>query len=170
MAAVASTSRTLYLTDRWFRGWGVAALLALLATGAMLAFSLDAWRAPFVLAHLCALLALVPLGVVLVGRTFARYYEERGSVLGGVRGTLAHDRLATVLVAVALVAVVVSLSQFDGGVRARALGGEPHDCGSDCGAGGAVFATLKDSPVGSSQEHALHTVISMYVASSLECQ
>ncbi len=70
------------------------------------------------LAHLCALLALVPLGVVLVGRTFARYREERGSVLGGVRGTLAHDRLATVLVAVALVAVVVSLSQFDGGVRA----------------------------------------------------
>lgn len=117
MAAVASTSRTLYLTDRWFRGWGVAALLALLATGAMLAFSLDAWRAPFVLAHLCALLALVPLGAVLVGRTFARYREERGSLLAAVRGTLAHDRLATALVAVALVAVAVSLSQFDGGVR-----------------------------------------------------
>ena len=118
MAAMTSTSRTLYVADRWFRGWGVAALLALLATGAMLALSLEAWRAPFVLAHLCALLALVPLGVALVARTFARYREERGSVLGGVRGTLAHDRLATLLVAVALVAVVVSLSQFDGGVRA----------------------------------------------------
>jgi MFS family permease len=118
MAAVTSGSRTLVVADRWFRGWGVAALLALLATGAMLALSLEAWRAPFVLAHLCALLALVPLGVVLVARTFARYREERGSVLGGVRGTLAHDRLTTLLVAVALVAVAVSLSQFDGGVRA----------------------------------------------------
>jgi hypothetical protein len=106
------------VADRWFRGWGAAALLALLATGAMLALSLEAWRAPFVLAHLCALLALVPLGVVLVVRTFARYRAERGSLLGGVRGTLAHDRGSTLLVAVALVAVVVSLSQFDGGVRA----------------------------------------------------
>jgi hypothetical protein len=118
MAAVTSTSRTLYVADRWFRGWGVAALLALLATGVMLALSLEAWRAPFVLAHLCALLALVPLGVVLVARTFARYYEERRSLLAAVRGTLGHDQLATALVVVALVAVVVSLSQFDGGVRA----------------------------------------------------
>jgi len=31
---------------------------------------------------------------------------------------LAHDRLATGLVAVALVAAAASLSQFDGGVRA----------------------------------------------------
>jgi hypothetical protein len=117
MAAVTSTSPTLYVADRWFRGWGVAALLALPAAGAMLALRLEAWRAPFVLAHLCALLALVPLGVVLVARTFARYREERGSVPGAVRGTLAHDRVATILVAVALVAVAVSLSQFDGGMR-----------------------------------------------------
>jgi hypothetical protein len=112
-----ANSRTLVVADRWFRGWGVAALLALLATGVMLALSLEAWRAPFVLAHLCALLALVPLGVVLVSRTFARYRTERGSLLGGVQGTFAHDRVTTLLVAVALVAVVVSLSQFDGGVR-----------------------------------------------------
>ena len=79
MAAMTSDSRTLFVADRWFRGWGAMAMLALVATGAMLALSLEAWRAPFVLAHLCALLALVPLGVVLVGRTFARYREERGS-------------------------------------------------------------------------------------------
>jgi hypothetical protein len=118
MAATTSDSRTLFVADRWFRGWGAVALLALVATGAMLALSLEAWRAPFVLAHLCALLALVPLGAVLVGRTFARYREERGSLLGAVRGTLAHDRVSTLLVGIALLAIAVSLSQFDGGVRA----------------------------------------------------
>ncbi|MGE0227040.1 MAG: hypothetical protein AB7I38_10240 [Dehalococcoidia bacterium] len=117
MAAVTSNSRTLWAADRWFRGWGVAALAALVVTIAMIALRLEAWRAPFVLAHLAALLALVPLGVVLVGRTFARYRRERGSVLGAVRGTLAHDGVATVLVAVAFVAAAVSLSQFQDGVR-----------------------------------------------------
>ena len=117
MAAVTSTSGTLYFADRWFRGWGLAAVASLVVTGVMLALSLEAWRAPFVLAHLSALLALVPLGAVLVGRTFARYRRERGSVLGAVQGTLAHDRLATLLVAIALVAVAVSLSQFQDGVR-----------------------------------------------------
>jgi hypothetical protein len=112
-----SESRALVVADRWFRGWGVAALVSLAVTLGMLALRLEAWRAPFVLAHLAALLALVPLGVVLVGRTFARYRRERGSVLGAVRGTLAHDRLATLLVAVAFVAAAVSLSQFQDGVR-----------------------------------------------------
>ena len=50
-------------------------------------------------------------------RDVSRYRGERGSVLGAVRGTLAHDRLATVLVAVAFVAAAVSLSQFQDGVR-----------------------------------------------------
>lgn len=121
MAAVTAgkrgESRALAAADRWFRGWGVAALASLAVTGAMLALRLEAWRAPFVLAHLAALLALVPLGVVLVGGTFARYRRERGSVLGALRGTLTHDRLATLLVALALVAVAVSLSQFQDGVR-----------------------------------------------------
>ena len=121
MAAVTAgrrdESRALWVADRWFRGWGVAALASLVVTGAMLALRLDAWRAPFVLAHLAALLALVPLGVVLVGRTFARYRRQRGSVLGALRGTLTHDRLATGLVVLSLVAVAVSLSQFQDGVR-----------------------------------------------------
>jgi hypothetical protein len=43
--------------------------------------------------------------------------HEGGSLLAAVRGTLAHDRVTTLLVAVALVAVAVSLSQLDGGVR-----------------------------------------------------
>ncbi|MGE0135679.1 MAG: hypothetical protein AB7L91_09565 [Dehalococcoidia bacterium] len=117
MAAVTSNSRTLWVADRWFRGWGVAALASLAVTVGMLALRLEAWRAPFVLAHLAALLALVPLGVVLVGRTFARCRRERGSLLGAARGTLAHDRLATLLVGVAFVAAAVSLSQFQDGVR-----------------------------------------------------
>ncbi|MEZ4554176.1 MAG: hypothetical protein R3B59_09745 [Dehalococcoidia bacterium] len=117
MAAVTSDSRTLWVVDRWFRGWGVAALASLAVTGGMLALRLEAWRAPFVIAHLAALLALVPLGAVLVGRTFARYRRERGSVLAALRGTLSHDRLATMLVAVAFVAAAVSLSQFQDGVR-----------------------------------------------------
>jgi len=112
-----SESRALVAADRWFRGWGVAALASLAVTGGMLALRLEAWRTPFVLAHLAALLALVPLGAVLVGRTFARYRRERGSLVGALRGTLAHDRLATLLVALALVAVAVSLSQFNDGVR-----------------------------------------------------
>ena len=117
MAAM-TASRTRTAADRWFRGCGIAALVALTATAAMLAFRLDAWRAPFVLAHLAALLALLPLAIVIVWQTYARGYEERRSILGALQATLTHDRVTTLLVAIALVAVAVSLSQFSGGIRA----------------------------------------------------
>ena len=49
------------LADRWFRGWGVGALVALAATVVALLVGYEGWRLPFVLAHLAALLALFVL-------------------------------------------------------------------------------------------------------------
>ena len=48
------------LADRWFRAWGMAALVALAATVSMLLAGAEGWRVPFVAAHLAALLALLP--------------------------------------------------------------------------------------------------------------
>lgn len=119
MAATAPmhTSRTRVAADRWFRGVGLVAVALLATTVAMLALRLDAWRAPFVFAHLAALLALVPLGLVIVWQTYARGYEERRSILGALQATLTHDRVTTLLVLLVLVAVATSLSQFNGGIR-----------------------------------------------------
>ncbi len=115
--ATTAVGRTERIADRWFRGWGIAAVVLLLATGGALLVGYEGWRRPFVLAHLAGLLALIPLGLVVLGRVASRAYAERGSLLGAVRGTFAHDRLASALVLVALVAVAVSLSQFEGGIR-----------------------------------------------------
>ena len=105
------------LVDRWFRVWGVLALLALAATAAMLALRLEAWRGPFVAAHLAALLALFPLGVALVASTYLGRLRTGHSTLGAVGATLTHDRVATALTVLALAAACVSLSQFEVGVR-----------------------------------------------------
>jgi uncharacterized membrane protein len=117
MASAVAVGRVERIADRWFRSWGLVAVAALLATIASLVAGYEAWRLPFVAAHLAALLALVPLGLVLIGRTFRAAYAERGSLGGAVSGLLSHDRVATVLVLVALVAIAVSLSQFQGGIR-----------------------------------------------------
>jgi hypothetical protein len=101
----------------WFRGWGLGALGAVAGTAVMLALRLDAWRVPFVIAHLTGLLALAPLGVVLVVTTLARYWRETHSVGGAVGGLLSHDRVVTFLVLASFVTAGVSLSQFEGGVR-----------------------------------------------------
>ena len=110
-------SMALWLVDGWFRGWGFGAIAALVGTLGMLALRMPEWRVPFVIAHVAALLAVAPLGVVLVGQTFARYRRESGSVAGGLRGLFTHDRLVTALVLASFVTAAVSLSQFQGGIR-----------------------------------------------------
>lgn len=110
-------SMVLWFADAWFRGWGYGAIAALVGTLAMLAVQMPEWRVPFVIAHLAALLAVAPLGVVLVVQTFARYRRSSDSVAGGLRGLFTHDRLVTALVLAAFVTAAVSLSQFQGGIR-----------------------------------------------------
>jgi hypothetical protein len=104
--------------DRLFRAAGGGALLALAVTGAALLLGIDAWRAPFVLAHLLALVALVPLGIALVAAALRAGYAERGTPLAAIRATVARFPLETALVAVACTGVAITLSQFDGGLRA----------------------------------------------------
>ena len=110
-------SMPLWFADAWFRGWGYGAIAALVGTLAMLWLQMPEWRVPFVVAHLAGLLAVAPLGVVLVGQTFARYRRSSGSVAGGLRGLFTHDRLVTALVLAVFVTAAVSLSQFQGGIR-----------------------------------------------------
>ncbi len=117
MTTKTSNSKTLWFADAWFRGAGTVALGTLAGTAIMLALRMDAWRLPFVLAHLCALLALVPLGLVLVSHTLSTYYRARSSFAAALRGTLTHDRFVTALVIVVFTAATISLSQFEGGVR-----------------------------------------------------
>lgn len=117
MAGVSMIGRTERIADRWFRICGLAVVVLLLTTVASLLVGYEGWRRPFVLAHLTALFALVPLGLVVLRRVGSRAYAERGSLLGAVQGTFAHDRFASMLVVCALVAVVVSLSQFQDGIR-----------------------------------------------------
>lgn len=103
--------------DRWFRLWGVVALSALAATAAMLVLRLEAWRVPFVAAHLAALLALLPLGIALVVSTYRAQIRAGHGGLAAVGATLTHDRVATALMLLTFVTAAVSLSQFEGGVR-----------------------------------------------------
>lgn len=109
--------RALRLADRWFRIAGTGTLAALAVTGAMLALDASEWRVPFVLAHLGALSGLLPLALVLVATTAGEAYAEQRTLGGALRGVLTRDRVATVLVAIFLAGVVVSLSQFQDGIR-----------------------------------------------------
>ena len=105
----APRSGALWFADMWFRGWGLGAVAALVGTAVMVVLGVDAWRVPFVIAHLSGLLALAPLGGVLIVTTH--------SIAGAVGGLLSHDRLVTFLVLASFVTAGVSLSQFEGGVR-----------------------------------------------------
>src|SRR5437016_1123293 len=86
-AVATNPGRLLRIADGWFRAWGSICLIALALTGVLLLLHAEAWRAAFVLGHLCALIALAPLGVVLVGRTYLRYARERASLLDAARAT-----------------------------------------------------------------------------------
>ncbi len=74
----------------------------------------DYWTAVFGLAHLAALVALAPLGVVLVRHGFRRAAAEGDP---GLRGVLRrYPDVALILLGIA-VAVTVTLVNFDDGIR-----------------------------------------------------
>ena len=110
-------SRARHVADRWFRGWGVAALVALAATALLLAGGSKGWRVPFVLAHLAALLALAPLGGVLLVQALVEGYRASGSPAGAVGAAVGRHRLVAALLALVVVTVAVSLANFAGGTR-----------------------------------------------------
>ncbi|MFA7248912.1 MAG: hypothetical protein WC273_04705 [Dehalococcoidia bacterium] len=88
--------------DRWFRIAGVATLLALAVTIAMLLGGVESWRVPFVAAHLAALAALLPLGIALV----VLGYREAG----GPGAMLArHWRIVLVLAVIAASVTVTGM-------------------------------------------------------------
>ena len=97
---------TLRLVDRWFRLAGIATIALLAVTIGMLLAGAEGWRAPFGLAHLAALAALLPLGVALI----VHGYREAGG-LGAMLSR--HGRIIIVLVLIA-VSVTITLVEFDG--------------------------------------------------------
>ena len=103
--------RALFTADRWFRTLGVGALMALGATGILLFAEGNAWRVIFVVAHLAALLALVPLGVVLVLRAYRQS--------GGLTSMVSRYPVAAVLLVCLAATIVASLLNFDGNREAR---------------------------------------------------
>ncbi len=107
----------LRITDRWFRVWGVAALVALVATGFSLVTHWAAWRVPFVAAHLATLLALVPLGLVLIARECLTAYHVAGSSVGTPGAIARRHPWVLLLLAMAIVSVAVSLANFADGTR-----------------------------------------------------
>ena len=118
MAITARTPpRYLAFTDRWFRGFGVGALAALATTAALLAAQVDAWRVPFVAAHLAALVALIPLAIALVTHATLEARGVHGSLLASLGAVPRRHPTTSLLVALVLFAAVISISQFTG-VRA----------------------------------------------------
>lgn len=107
-------SSWLLRADRNFRVFGKVTLALLLATAGLIAADIDAWRGVFAFAHLAALLALLPLGVALIAHAFL---EARAVGDPGLLGVLRRHRFAAILLGVALVTVVLSLANFEGGSR-----------------------------------------------------
>jgi len=90
--------------DRLFRVSGIVTLIALAATIAMLITGIATWWMPFVAAHLTALIALLPLGLVLI----AYGYREAG----GVAPMIARHGIVAAALAVIAVSVTVTLLEF----------------------------------------------------------
>ncbi len=102
--------------DRWFRAWGLLTLLLLAVTA--VALLVDArWRLPFALAHLAALIALLPLAVGLTARAILEARAVTGSWAGAVGGVVRHYPLVVALVAVTMVTIAISLANFEDGNR-----------------------------------------------------
>ena len=100
--------------DRNFRLFGKLALALLLATVGLLAADVEAWRGVFGLAHLAALIALLPLGVALVAHAFrSASAEGKGRPLSVLR----RHRFVAVLLAITTVTVVLSFASFEDGNR-----------------------------------------------------
>lgn len=117
MASSSRVSHARHLADRWFRGWGAATLVALAAAALLLASGREGWRVPFVLAHLAALLALAPLGLVLLVTALAEGARATGSPARAPVAVVRRYRLVAALLALVVVTVAVSLANFEGGTR-----------------------------------------------------
>lgn len=100
--------------DRSFRLFGKLAVALLLTTVGLLAADIEAWRGVFALAHLVALVALLPLGIALLADAFR---EAAAAGDPGLRGLLRRHLLVTVLLAITLLSVALSLANFEGGSR-----------------------------------------------------
>jgi uncharacterized membrane protein YidH (DUF202 family) len=100
--------------DRSFRLFGKLALALLLATAGLIAADVEAWRGVFALAHLAALVALLPLGIALVAHAF-RAASADGE--GGLMSVVRRHRLVAALLAVTVVTVALSLANFEDGSR-----------------------------------------------------
>lgn len=107
------SEQALFTADRWFRILGFATLMALASTGILLLAEGSAWRVMFVIAHLAGLLALVPLGVVLILRA---YRHE-----GGLAAMAARHPLVGGLLACLAVTVTLSLLNFEGDREVRRI-------------------------------------------------
>ena len=101
-------------SDRTFRLFGKLAIALLLATAGLLAADIEAWRGVFALAHLVAVVALVPLGGALVVHAF-REAAARGEP--GLGAVLRRHQVVALLLAVAAVTIALSLANFEGGSR-----------------------------------------------------
>lgn len=92
------------LVDRLFRVLGIVTIVALAVTIAMLLVGAEAWRVPFVAAHLAGLIALAPLGVVLM----VLAYRDAG----GLSSMIARHALVAAALAVIAVCVTVTGMEF----------------------------------------------------------
>ena len=113
----ASMSAPARLTDRVFRVFGILAVVSLALTFGSLATGIGAWRVPFVATHLATLLALAPLGVVLVVEAIAQATREAGSFGGAPAALVRRHGLVMLLLAIIAVSIAVSLANFSGGTR-----------------------------------------------------
>lgn len=108
-----SASRSLRLADRWFRLVGLGTIAVLAVTALLLVADVEAWWVPFVVAHLLALIALLPLALVMLAQSL----RESGSPIGLVRR---HPLPAGLVVALAFT-VALSLMNFEGNRDVRRI-------------------------------------------------
>ena len=113
--AVPQQTPGLVAADRLFRIGGVTTLLLLLATISPGLAGAGAWRLLFTAAHLAALVALLPLSLVMARHAFAR---ARADGRPGIRGVMRRYRGTVALLLLLAVAVAISLVNFEDGNRA----------------------------------------------------
>lgn len=107
------TSRALRLADRWFRVAGLATIAVLAVTALLLVADVEAWWVPFVVAHLLALIALLPLALILLAHSL----RESGSPMSLVR----RHPLPAALVSALAITVALSLLNFEGNREVRRI-------------------------------------------------
>jgi len=104
---------TLRVVDRVFRVAGIATIVGIIATIALAMAGAPIWRPVFTLSHLTALIALVPLGVVLI----ALAYREAG----GLGPMLSRHARIVIVLAVIAVSVTITLIEFNGNRTVRRI-------------------------------------------------